>query len=75
MTRFVTTIRGREYEWRAEVSEASVDDMRADGIEVQEISNTIPDWAVDAGFGRFWIFVQDVWDAPSRAWRKIRRKP
>jgi hypothetical protein len=75
MTKFTTTVLGRQNEWRVEVSEASVDDMRADGIEVLEISNTIPAWAVDASIGQLWMFAQDVWDAPSRIWRKIRRNP
>ena len=74
MTRFVTTVRGKKHEWRVEVAEASVEDMRADGIEVIEIVNSIPALVVDAGFGGFWMFVQDLWDLPSRIWRKIRRK-
>lgn len=75
MSRFITTIRGHEHEWRVEVSEDSVEDMRADGIEVLEIVNSIPAWAMDAGLGRVWMLTQDIWDAPSRIWRKIRRKP
>lgn len=74
MSKFTTTVRGREHEWRVEVSEASVDDMRADGIEVQEIVNTIPAWAVNAELGGLWMLVQDIWDAPSRLWRKWRKK-
>ena len=34
MTKFTTTVRGREHEWRVLVDEVSVEDMRADGIEV-----------------------------------------
>lgn len=72
MTKFTTTVRGKEHEWRVEVAEVSVEAMREDGIEVLEIVNTIPAWAVDAGIGRLWMLAQDIWDWPSRAWRKIR---
>lgn len=74
MSRFVATIRGRQHEWSVYVAEASVEDMREDGIEVLEIVNTIPAWVVDAGFARIWCLMQDIWDAPSRLWRKIKRK-
>lgn len=74
MTKFTTTVRGREHEWRVLVEEISVEDMRADGIEVLEIANTIPAWAVDAGIGGAWMLVQDIWDAPSRLWRRLRSR-
>jgi len=74
MTHYVTTVMGKHHEWRVTVDEASVADMRADGIEVLEISNTVPAWAVDAGFARVWVFAQDLWDIPSRLWRRMRGK-
>lgn len=72
MTKFITTVKGRHHEWRVIVSEASVEDMREDGVEVLEIANTIPAWAAEAGIGWLWVWVQDMWDLPSRIWRKIK---
>ena len=70
MSRYITVLRGRQHEWRCEVSEAAVEDMRADGIEVFEVYNTIPAWVAGLGLTRVWCAVQDLWDWPSRAWRK-----
>jgi len=75
MTHYITTVRGRRHEWLVTVDEASVADMRADGVDVQEVFNTIPLLVVDAGMTRAWVFVQDLWNMPSRVWRKIRGKP
>jgi hypothetical protein len=72
MTKFTTIVRGRQHDWLVEVSEDAVEEMRADGIKILEIANTIPAWAVAAGIGQLWMFAQDVWDAPLRIWRKIR---
>jgi hypothetical protein len=33
---------------------------REDGLEVEEICNTIPMWVVNAGFTRLWCRVQDL---------------
>ena len=74
MPHYITTVRGEHHEWRVTVAEESVADMRADGIEVLEIVNTIPAWVVDAGFASVWVFAQDLWDAPSRLWRRMRGK-
>ena len=34
----------------------------ADGIEIDEVVNTIPQWAVNVGLMRPWIFVQDLFN-------------
>ena len=36
-------------------------DWRADGLEIDEIVNVIPEWAVAAGLLRPWVQVQDAW--------------
>ncbi len=38
-------------------------DWRADGLEVYEVDNTIPEWAVSLGLLRPWCLVQDAWKA------------
>jgi hypothetical protein len=35
-------------------------EWRADGLEVNEVYNTIPYWVVECGMARPWCFVQDV---------------
>lgn len=71
---YFTTVRGKQHEWRVTVSENAVEDMRADGIEVFEAVNTIPEWAADAGLAWAWVIAQDVWDLPSRLLRNWRGK-
>jgi hypothetical protein len=75
MTKYKAMVRGKQHEWGIEIPENAVEDMRADGFEVLEIANSIPAWAFDMGIGRVWVLAQDIWDAPSRIWRNIRRKP
>lgn len=76
MTKYIATVRGKQHEWGVEIPESAVEDMRADGFEVLEIVNSIPAWVADLGYvpARLWCLGQDIWDAPSRIWRKIRRK-
>ena len=75
MTKFVTRIRGHDHEWSATVNEASVADMRADGIEIFEVANIIPTWVDRIGMTKPWCWMQDIFDLPSRIWRKWRVKP
>lgn len=62
--RVITTIRGKSDEWImvSDMSRAQVDGMRADGIDVGEVMNTIPDWAVASGLRPVWFFVQNAWN-------------
>lgn len=73
MSKYFAHMRGRQHEWIVTVDEASVDDMRADGIEVFEAVYTIPGWVADLGLTRPWCIIQDIWDAPTRIWRRIKR--
>ena len=46
-------------------------EWRADGLEINEIVNIIPEWVVDVGLTRLWCLVQDVlygswWDLLKR---------
>jgi hypothetical protein len=74
MSKYFANMRGRQHEWRVDVAEASVEDMRADGIEVFEAVYTIPGWVADLGLTRPWCIMQDIWDAPTRIWKRIKRK-
>ena len=73
MSKYFAIMRGRQHEWRVDVSEASVEDMRKDGIEVFEAANIIPAWVAAIGMTGPWCAMQDIWDAPSRIWRRIKR--
>lgn len=64
-------VRGRHHEWGVYVPEAQAKAMQEDGFEVSEVHNTIPAWVVDAGLIRPWCWAQDLWDLPSRLWRRI----
>lgn len=37
-----------------------LDEWRADGLEIDEVVNTIPAWVVGMGLTRPWCFVQDI---------------
>ena len=55
-------IRGQHHRWSVDavMSQRQIDDMRADGVDVGELINAVPEWAVDMGLLRPWCFVQDV---------------
>lgn len=36
-------------------------EWEADGLEVYEVLNTIPEWAQQFGLTRLWVAVQDLW--------------
>lgn len=43
------------------ITKETAQDWRDDGLEVYEVLNTIPAWAVYAGIPvRLWFFVQDI---------------
>jgi len=39
-----------------------INEWRDDGLEVNEIVNTIPMWAIDFGLVKPWIFFQDIFN-------------
>jgi len=65
--RYSLTVRGRHHTWSFTIDAPPehVADWRADGLEVDELLNTVPEWAVRAGLLRVWVFVQDCF-----YWRK-----
>jgi hypothetical protein len=60
--RYALTVRGDRSTWSFEIlaRPQHVEDWRRDGLEVDELLNVIPAWAVDLGLTRIWCFVQDV---------------
>lgn len=56
-------VRGREHSWGFlfEGDPAHLADWRADGLEVHEVCNVIPEWAVRLGLTRPWCWAQDAW--------------
>ncbi len=57
-------VRGTQSEWGipCDLSRDAVDAMRADGLDVKVIENTIPGWIADLGLTRPWCFMQDLWN-------------
>lgn len=39
-----------------------LDEWREDGLHIDEVLNTIPEWAVNIGLTKVWIFIQDVFN-------------
>jgi hypothetical protein len=44
-------------------------EWQADGLDVFEIENVIPEWVADLGLVRPWTFLQDLWNFKN-PWRK-----
>jgi hypothetical protein len=60
---YVIEIQGKHHRWgfpiKAEPEHA--EDWRADGFEVYEVTNTIPEWAAWEPLLSLWIRAQDAW--------------
>ena len=56
------TVKGKEHTWSFSFYEDPklLDEWRADGLEVEEILNVVPVWAIDAGLLLPWCFFQDL---------------
>lgn len=55
------TIRGNQRIWLFDVYVDSryVEEWRMDGIDIDDICNTIPVWIVNLGLTKAWCFLQD----------------
>jgi len=55
-------VRGKENNWSFNFygDPKHLEDWRGDGLEVNEIVNTIPEWVVDIGLMGVWMFFQDL---------------
>ena len=58
------SIKGKEKTWSFNFygDTKYLKDWRNDGLEIDEVINTIPDWIVYMGFSRIWIFFQDLFN-------------
>lgn len=57
-------VKGQEKSWSFEFygDPKYLDEWRQDGLEINEIVNTIPLWAIDLGLTKIWIFFQDLFN-------------
>ena len=57
-------VQGKNHEWAFDIYEDPkyLEEWREDGLEIDEVVNTVPEWAVNCGLTEIWIFVQDVFN-------------
>lgn len=57
-------VRGRQSEWGINwyADNEQIEAMRADGIEIFEVENTVPAWIADIGMTAAWCAIQDIWN-------------
>ena len=57
-------IKGKEKDWSFNFygDPKYLDEWREDGLEINEICNTIPLWVHSMGLTRPWIFLQDLFN-------------
>lgn len=67
---YEVVVRGKQHEWFCRIPENQAVAMREDGFEVIEVHNSMPMWVVDMGLTRVWVFVEDLWNIPSRLFRR-----
>jgi hypothetical protein len=62
LKRYSITVRGRRHLYNFDVYGRPewVEGWRADGLEVEEIVNTVPESVAALGFTHLWIFFQDI---------------
>lgn len=60
---YSVVVRGNWKTWSFDVSAEPehVEQWREDGLEVDEVLNTIPVWVAKMGLTRAWCFLQDLW--------------
>lgn len=57
----VTTKTGRVFGFPFEGDPKFLEEWRAEGLDIDEILNTIPECVVACGLKRPWVFAQDAW--------------
>ena len=62
--RFLIITWGKEKAWSFMFmgDDRHLDDWLEDGLEVYEVVNTVPMWAVNLGLTRIWILAQDIFN-------------
>jgi len=64
MKKYSVTVTGQTNKWTFSFTgdPEHVEHWRADGLEIDEIVNTIPEAVADVGLGRVWTFFQDLFN-------------
>jgi len=59
------TVKGKTKTWSFNFygDPKDLEEWRDDDLEIDEVVNTIPDWAVYAGLIKPWIFIQDLFNS------------
>lgn len=59
---YLLVVNGKQSQWlfNVELNPRHIEDLRADGLEVNECFNSIPYWVVEHRLTRPWVFVQDL---------------
>ena len=60
--KFVLTVRGRASRWSFEIEGRPeyLAEWLEDGLVVEELVNTVPEWVVKLRLEKVWCFLQDV---------------
>lgn len=60
--RLAVTVKGKEKDWCFIFTgdPQYLDEWRADGLEVDEVVNIVPDWVAAIGMTRAWCKMQDI---------------
>jgi hypothetical protein len=62
--RYTITVNGAHKRWcfDFEADPQYVEEWRSDGLEIDELGNSIPLWVVRLGLLRPWVAAQDAWN-------------
>lgn len=57
-------VRGKDRSWSFEFygDPKYLEEWRADGLQIDEVCNVIPEWIADLGLVRPWCFLQDIFN-------------
>lgn len=58
------TVKGNHHEWSFNFYDDPkyIQEWRDDGLEIDEICNTIPEWVVSFKLVKQWVFLQDLFN-------------
>lgn len=61
---YTITIKGKEHAWSIDIQAdpSHVNDWREDGLEIHEVLYSIPEWVVNIGFAKVWVFISDIFN-------------
>lgn len=64
MKLLMLSVRGKSKNWSFSFygDPQFLEEWRADGLEIFEVSNVVPAWIAECGLTRPWCFVQDIFN-------------